>query len=48
MEVSNQLHAPVALSPEKSPLYPRMWLWIDPKVGLDAVTKRKFLTVAGD
>jgi hypothetical protein len=48
MEVSGQLHIPAALTPGKEPPSTR---WIgggaNPRVGLDDVEKRKFLTLAG-
>jgi hypothetical protein len=41
MEVSGQLHAPVALSQVKSPWYHWIGSWVDPRAVLDAVVKRK-------
>jgi hypothetical protein len=41
---SGQLHAPAALPPgEKAPATRWIGSWVDPRVGLDAVEKRKFL-----
>jgi hypothetical protein len=42
MEVSGELHAPAALPPEKE-----HWIGgrMGPRVGLDAVAKRKILTL---
>jgi hypothetical protein len=44
MEVSGQLHASAALPTGKSPPSTH-WIggWVDPRVGLDAVEKRKIL-----
>jgi hypothetical protein len=44
MEVNGQLHAPAALPPRKYPPVTH-WIggWVDPRVGLDAVEKRKLL-----
>jgi len=41
MEVSDQLHAPTALPPEKELLVPTGWGLVGPRAGLDAVVKRK-------
>jgi len=41
MEVSGQLNAPAALLPEKEPRYPLDRRLGGPRVGLDAVVKRK-------
>jgi hypothetical protein len=43
MEVSDQLHAPAALSPGKEPLV-RIGGWMGPRAVLDAVVKRKIPT----
>jgi len=42
MEVSDQIHAPAALSPGKGPLRTH-WIggWVGPRAGLDAMVKRK-------
>jgi hypothetical protein len=48
MQVSSQLHAPVALPPRKVPPPPGThWIggWVDPRASLDDVQKRKFLTL---
>jgi hypothetical protein len=45
MEVSDQLHAPAALSGERAPSTHRIRGWVGP--GLDKVEKRKFLTLPG-
>jgi hypothetical protein len=45
MEVSGQLHAPPALLPVKEPHIPTHW--VDPRVGLDDVKKKKFLALTG-
>jgi hypothetical protein len=42
--MSGHLHAPATLAPGKSPQYPLDRRWVDPRVGLDDVEKRKFLT----
>jgi hypothetical protein len=47
LEVSCQLHAPAALPLEKEPLYPLDTRWADPSSGLDAVEKKKLLTLPG-
>jgi hypothetical protein len=41
MEVSGQIHAPVALIPAKNPRY--LWIegWVGPRASIDAVAKRK-------
>jgi hypothetical protein len=42
MEVSGQLHAPVALHPRKEPLLRIGYqVWVGPRAVLDAVVKRK-------
>jgi hypothetical protein len=44
MGVSGQLHAPVALLPEKDPASPNcIGVWMGLRAGLDAVEKRKIL-----
>jgi hypothetical protein len=47
LEVSGQLHAPVALSPRKSPQYTLDRRLDGPRAGLDDVEKRKCLTLPG-
>jgi hypothetical protein len=48
MDVSNQLHSPVALPQGKSPSTHRIGEWVGPRAGLDAVVERKnFLALAG-
>jgi hypothetical protein len=48
MEVSGQLHALAVLLPGKCPPVP-LWIggWLDPRVSLDDVEKRKFVTPPG-
>jgi hypothetical protein len=46
MEVSGQLHAPIAFPPgERAP--GTLWIggWVGPRTGLDDVEKRQFLTL---
>jgi hypothetical protein len=46
--MSGQLHAPAALPPgERAPGTHWIGCWVDPRVGLDDVKKRKFLTLPG-
>jgi hypothetical protein len=48
MEVSGQLHAPVALPPGRG-ASGTLWLggWVGPRTGLDDLEERKFLTLSG-
>jgi hypothetical protein len=45
--VSGQLHAPAALPPDKVLGTHRIRGWVDPRVGMDVVEKREFLTLMG-
>jgi hypothetical protein len=47
LEVSGQLHAVAALPRVKAPGIHWIGGWVDIRVGLDDVEKRKFLTVPG-
>jgi hypothetical protein len=46
LEVSDQLHAPAALTPaERVPGTNSIRVWVCPKAGLDDVEKTEFLTI---
>jgi hypothetical protein len=47
LEVSVQLHAPVALTPVKAPGNKWIGNWVGPKASLDVMEKWKFLTLPG-
>jgi hypothetical protein len=47
LEVSGQLHAPAALPPGRSPRYPFVGGWVDPRAGLDDMEKWQFFTLPG-